>query len=110
MVVWQVSIPFLLLHGDADTVTDPAVSKTLYEKSISKDKTFNLYPDMWHSMIHGAFKHNAEKVLQVRGGSVHFSPVLKFDGESEWSSCTRSNIICIALYELQWCIVDHACL
>lgn len=46
----QVTMPFLVLHGGDDVVTDPSVSKLLFEKASSKDKTFKLYPGMWHAL------------------------------------------------------------
>eukprot|EP01018_Ginkgo_biloba_P020830 Gb_12903 [translate_table: standard] len=49
----EVTLPFLVLHGEADVVTDPAVSKLLYESAQSFDKTLKLYPDMWHSLTFG---------------------------------------------------------
>eukprot|EP00815_Leptocylindrus_aporus_P006609 CAMPEP_0116070220 /NCGR_PEP_ID=MMETSP0322-20121206/12869_1 /TAXON_ID=163516 /ORGANISM="Leptocylindrus danicus var. apora, Strain B651" /LENGTH=424 /DNA_ID=CAMNT_0003557965 /DNA_START=29 /DNA_END=1303 /DNA_ORIENTATION=- len=55
--------PFLLLHGGADTVTDPNLSKEFYKRSCSNDKTFHLYDGMWHSLIHGEPKENGGKVM-----------------------------------------------
>eukprot|EP00268_Persea_americana_P065984 TRINITY_DN8895_c0_g2_i1.p1 TRINITY_DN8895_c0_g2~~TRINITY_DN8895_c0_g2_i1.p1 ORF type:complete len:362 (-),score=59.71 TRINITY_DN8895_c0_g2_i1:307-1287(-) len=49
----KVSLPFIVLHGSADIVTDPSVSKLLYESASSADKTFKLYPDMWHTITAG---------------------------------------------------------
>ncbi|WOL09251.1 caffeoylshikimate esterase-like isoform X2 [Canna indica] len=49
----EVELPFLIVHGDADSVTDPAVSQSLYESASSKDKTFKLYPGMWHALTSG---------------------------------------------------------
>ncbi|KAL6853627.1 hypothetical protein ACP4OV_019656 [Aristida adscensionis] len=46
----QVTLPFLVLHGGEDIVTDPTVSKLLFEKASSRDKTFKLYPGMWHAL------------------------------------------------------------
>ncbi|KAL5228580.1 hypothetical protein ABZP36_016845 [Zizania latifolia] len=46
----EVALPFLVLHGGDDIVTDPSVSKLLYEKASSRDKTFKLYPGMWHAL------------------------------------------------------------
>lgn len=43
-------MPFLVQHGGDDIVTDPSVSKLLFEKASSKDKTFKLYPGMWHAL------------------------------------------------------------
>ena len=52
--VMQVSLPFLVVHGEDDKVTDPSVSKLLYASAISFDKTLKLYPDMWHGLTYGA--------------------------------------------------------
>ncbi|CAL9187986.1 unnamed protein product [Musa hybrid cultivar] len=49
----QVSLPFLVVHGGDDIVTDPSVSKLLYETASSEDKTFKLYPGMWHALTSG---------------------------------------------------------
>ncbi|XP_044468912.1 caffeoylshikimate esterase [Mangifera indica] len=49
----KVSLPLLILHGEADTVTDPSVSKALYEKASHKDKKFILYKDGYHSLLEG---------------------------------------------------------
>ncbi|KAJ6814495.1 caffeoylshikimate esterase-like isoform X1 [Iris pallida] len=46
----KVSLPFLIVHGGDDKVTDPSVSKLLYESASSEDKTFKLYPGMWHGL------------------------------------------------------------
>ncbi|KAK9105752.1 hypothetical protein Scep_022596 [Stephania cephalantha] len=49
----KVSSPLLVLHGAADKVTDPTVSKFLYEKASSKDKTLKLYPEGYHCILEG---------------------------------------------------------
>ena len=49
----QVRMPFFILHGEADTVTDPEVSRALYERAASTDKTIKLYPGMWHGLTAG---------------------------------------------------------
>ncbi|XP_043703601.1 caffeoylshikimate esterase-like isoform X2 [Telopea speciosissima] len=59
----QVTIPFFLLHGEADTVTDPGVSRALYEQAVSKDKTMKLYAGMWHGLTSGEPDHNIEIVF-----------------------------------------------
>ncbi|WVZ11662.1 hypothetical protein V8G54_016192 [Vigna mungo] len=48
-----VSLPFLVLHGEADQVTDKAISKQLHEVTGSSDKTLKLYPGMWHGLLYG---------------------------------------------------------
>nr|XP_043610480.1 caffeoylshikimate esterase-like [Erigeron canadensis] len=59
----EVTFPFLVLHGEADSVTDPEVSKALYDQASSKDKTIKLYPGMWHGLTAGETDHNIEIVF-----------------------------------------------
>ncbi|KAL8140065.1 hypothetical protein V2J09_006086 [Rumex salicifolius] len=49
----KVCSPLLVLHGAADKVTDPKVSKYLYQKASSKDKTLKLYDGGFHSILEG---------------------------------------------------------
>eukprot|EP00249_Psilotum_nudum_P014196 c24712_g1_i1 orf=313-1515(+) len=49
----QVSLPMLILHGARDVVTDPSVSRALYEQASSGDKTLHLYKDAWHAILEG---------------------------------------------------------
>jgi hypothetical protein len=46
-------LPLLVLHGGADRVTDPAISKLLHEKAKSTDKTLRFYDDAWHCLLQG---------------------------------------------------------
>ncbi|XP_025814455.1 caffeoylshikimate esterase-like [Panicum hallii] len=57
----QVTMPFLVLHGGDDIVTDPSVSKLLFEKASSRDKTFKLYSGMWHALA-AEFPDDVERV------------------------------------------------
>lgn len=59
----KVTIPFFVLHGEADTVTDPEVSKALYERASSRDKTIKLYPGMWHALTSGEPDENIDIVF-----------------------------------------------
>lgn len=60
----QVSLPFIVVHGGADTVTDPSVSQSLYESASSKDKTFKLYPGMWHALTSGEPQESIDLVFR----------------------------------------------
>ena len=53
MLSWQVSCPLLVLHGAADMVTDPHVSKFLYDRACSQDKAIKIYEDGYHSILEG---------------------------------------------------------
>ncbi|PWA97773.1 Alpha/beta hydrolase fold-1 [Artemisia annua] len=58
----EVSIPFIVLHGDADSVTDCNVSKELYECAKSEDKSLKIYEGMMHSLLFGETDENVEIV------------------------------------------------
>lgn len=59
----EVTMPFLVAHGEDDKVTDPLASKLLYEVASSTDKTFKLYPGMWHALTYGEFTENIDVVF-----------------------------------------------
>ncbi|CAN6337872.1 unnamed protein product [Urochloa humidicola] len=59
----EVRMPFFILHGEADTVTDPEVSRALYQRAASADKTIKLYPGMWHGLTAGEPDENVELVF-----------------------------------------------
>lgn len=58
----DVTIPFIVLHGSADLVTDPNVSRELYEEAKSEDKTIKIYEGMSHSLLFGELDENVELV------------------------------------------------
>ncbi|KAG5134331.1 hypothetical protein JHK82_025519 [Glycine max] len=49
----EVSLPLLIMHGEADIITDPSASKALYEKAKVKDKKLCLYKDAFHTLLEG---------------------------------------------------------
>lgn len=57
------SLPFIILHGEEDKVTDKSVSKELYDVASSGDKTLKLYPEMWHGLLYGEPLHNQDIVF-----------------------------------------------
>ncbi|WOH02538.1 hypothetical protein DCAR_0521927 [Daucus carota subsp. sativus] len=59
----EVLVPFLVVHDEADKVTDPAVSKLLYETASSSDKTIKLYPGLWHSLSYGELPENLDIIF-----------------------------------------------
>lgn len=60
----DVGLPFVVMHGDADVVTDPGVSRELYEVAKSEDKSIKIYEGMMHSLLFG---ETDENVATVRG-------------------------------------------
>lgn len=49
----DVTLPFLLLHGREDVITDPLVSQRLFDAAVVRDKTLNLYEGAWHALLAG---------------------------------------------------------
>ena len=47
----RLRVPFLVLHGAADHITDPEASKKLYEEASSTDKTLKLYDGLLHDLL-----------------------------------------------------------
>ena len=58
------SLSFLTVHGTSDGVMCPTLSKLLYEKAASEDKSLKLYDGMYHSLIQGELDENANLVLK----------------------------------------------
>jgi acylglycerol lipase len=49
----KVTTPFLVIHGTADLITNPASSKELHERSLAKDKSIELLKDYHHCLMGG---------------------------------------------------------
>uniref|UniRef100_A0A1J3G915 Caffeoylshikimate esterase n=1 Tax=Noccaea caerulescens TaxID=107243 RepID=A0A1J3G915_NOCCA len=47
----KVKVPFLVMHGTADTVTDPNASKRLYDEASSSDKSIKLFDGLLHDLL-----------------------------------------------------------
>lgn len=47
----KISTPFLVMHGTADTVTDPEGSQRLYDEASSSDKSIKLYEGFLHDLL-----------------------------------------------------------
>uniref|UniRef100_A0ACD5WWT6 Uncharacterized protein n=3 Tax=Avena sativa TaxID=4498 RepID=A0ACD5WWT6_AVESA len=62
-VLARVTLPFLVVHGGADTVTDPEASRLLCREAPSDDKTLKLYPGMWHALTSGELPENIDLVF-----------------------------------------------
>ncbi|KAL2555348.1 alpha/beta-hydrolase superfamily protein [Forsythia ovata] len=47
----RLTVPFFVLHGIADSVTDPKASEKLYDEASSTDKTIKLYEGCLHDLL-----------------------------------------------------------
>lgn len=47
----RLTVPFLVLHGTADAVTDPEASQKLYNEASSTDKTIRLLEGLLHDLL-----------------------------------------------------------
>lgn len=65
----RLRVPFLVLHGTDDTVTDPQASRKLYEEAASTDKTIKLFEGLLHDLL---FEPERETIM---------------DGIIEWLNC-----------------------
>lgn len=57
-------MPFLIVHGGADKVTDSSVSELLYRLAASQDKTLRIYPGMWHALTSVESPENMDAVFR----------------------------------------------
>jgi alpha-beta hydrolase superfamily lysophospholipase len=56
-------LPFLLIHGDADRLTNPKGSELLAQKAKSPDKTFRIFPGGYHELINDSDREEVMKVI-----------------------------------------------
>ncbi|KAK1371902.1 Monoglyceride lipase [Heracleum sosnowskyi] len=47
----KLTVPFLVLHGSADAITDPVASQRLYKEASSADKSIKLFPGLLHDLL-----------------------------------------------------------
>ncbi|KAF8052326.1 hypothetical protein N665_1572s0007 [Sinapis alba] len=47
----KIKVPFLVLHGTADTVTDPKGTQRLYDEASSSDKSIKLFDGLLHDLL-----------------------------------------------------------
>lgn len=57
----SVTVPFFVLHGTADKVTDPLASQDLFNEAASKFKDIKLYDDFLHDLL---FEPEREEIAQ----------------------------------------------
>ncbi|XP_047162958.1 caffeoylshikimate esterase-like [Vigna umbellata] len=97
----EVSLPFLILHGEEDQVTDKAISKQLHEVAESSDKTLKLYPGMWHGLLYGEPPENLNIVFsdiigwiekRSQFGNTRLERELKGEHEHEHEHLVRSDL------------------
>ncbi|KAK6127793.1 hypothetical protein DH2020_038502 [Rehmannia glutinosa] len=58
----RLTLPFFVLHGTADSITDPEGSRKLHEEACSADKTIKLYRGLLHDLL---FEPEKEEVTQT---------------------------------------------
>ena len=56
-----VTVPFFVLHGTADRVTDPLASQDLYKEAASEFKDIKLYDGFLHDLL---FEPEREEIAQ----------------------------------------------
>ncbi|KAK6123779.1 hypothetical protein DH2020_042476 [Rehmannia glutinosa] len=56
----RLTVPFFVLHGMDDSVTDPEASRKLYNEASSTDKTIKLYEGLLHDLL---FEPEKEEIM-----------------------------------------------
>jgi alpha-beta hydrolase superfamily lysophospholipase len=46
----ELTMPLLVLHGEADAVCPPAGGQMIYDRAASADKTLTIYPELFHEI------------------------------------------------------------
>jgi acylglycerol lipase len=64
----KISLPLLVMHGGADTVTSPAGSESCYHKAASDDKTLKIYDNAYHEILNEPEK---DQVMQDISGWIN---------------------------------------
>ncbi|TXE10278.1 alpha/beta hydrolase [Algoriphagus aquimarinus] len=57
------SLPFLLMHGTDDGLTNPKGSELLFEKAKSLDKTLKIFPGGYHELINDLDREEVMKLI-----------------------------------------------
>lgn len=60
----EITLPFLVVHGEADSILNPAASRALHARSKSRDKTIVMVPGLGHCMLEGETDDDSEKVYK----------------------------------------------
>ncbi|KAL0647791.1 hypothetical protein Bca4012_046082 [Brassica carinata] len=93
----KVCLPILILHGEADRMTDPSVSRELYEKAKSSDKKIVLYKDAFHSLLEG---EPDEVILRVLSAKM-FSAQNKIKKDKNAATTECDELVAQALFDLE---------
>lgn len=57
------SLPFLLLHGTVDGLTNPKGSELLFQKAVSTDKAIRIFPGCYHELINDLNGEEVKKLI-----------------------------------------------
>lgn len=57
------SLPFLLIHGTDDGLTNPKGSELLFQKASSTDKTLRIFPGGYHELINDLDREEVMKLI-----------------------------------------------
>ncbi|XP_031260442.1 caffeoylshikimate esterase-like [Pistacia vera] len=58
----ELEVPFIMLHGEDDTVCDYESARFVYKSAVSEDKTLKIFSGMWHILV-GETEENVEIVF-----------------------------------------------
>jgi len=67
--VSEIRLPVLIMHGDADRLSDPEGSRTLFGGVGSADKTLKIYPGFYHEIFNEPGRQQVFADMEVWLGS-----------------------------------------
>lgn len=79
----SISLPFLILHGEKDTLCHPSGSHLLYKEASSRDKTLRIFPQANHHLILETTEIRKEVLNEVVGWLLKRSPLVLMEERSD---------------------------
>jgi alpha-beta hydrolase superfamily lysophospholipase len=59
----EISLPLLIMHGSGDRMIPLSASEVIYNNTSSTDKTFELFADSFHEILHDREQHRARDTI-----------------------------------------------
>lgn len=63
--VYRISLPFIVVHGTADKLAEPAGAQMLYDRARSTDKTIKLYEGLYHEVFNEPERAEVLKDVEI---------------------------------------------
>jgi alpha-beta hydrolase superfamily lysophospholipase len=64
-VAGRITLPIIVLHGEADSLVSPEGAQMFYDKAGSEDKTMKIYPGLYHELLNEPEKNQVFADLET---------------------------------------------